>query len=160
MVKLIMGVGLPGSGKTTVLKALAEKYNFAYVSPDDIRLELHGNAADQSAMDEVWKRVHEKVAEALHARKNVIVDATFYKQHERRAFIKFAKEQGAERVYGAFADVGIEIADQRNQKRSRVVPRPVLERMNRALQEHPPTTEDGFESVNDFAALEELIQSF
>ena len=45
MKKLIMGIGIPGSEKTTVLKTFAEKYNYSYICPDDIRLELTGMGA-------------------------------------------------------------------------------------------------------------------
>jgi predicted kinase len=40
MSKLILGIGLPGSGKTTALKPFAEKNGYIYISPGDIREEL------------------------------------------------------------------------------------------------------------------------
>jgi dephospho-CoA kinase len=46
MAKIIIGIGVPGSGKTTALKPFAERNTYTYISPDDIRAELTGNAAD------------------------------------------------------------------------------------------------------------------
>lgn len=48
MSKVIVGIGLPGSGKTTALKPFADKNSYIYICPDDIRAELTGNPADQS----------------------------------------------------------------------------------------------------------------
>jgi len=38
MKKVIMGIGIPGSGKTTILKEFADKNGYEYICPDDIRL--------------------------------------------------------------------------------------------------------------------------
>jgi predicted kinase len=46
MSQAIIGIGIPGSGKTTYLKPLAARMGLPYVSLDDIRQELTGDAAD------------------------------------------------------------------------------------------------------------------
>lgn len=130
MPKVILGIGLPGSGKTTALKPFAEEYSYTYISPDDIRAELLGNAADQSRMREIWDEAYKRTAEALSAGHTVVFDATFAKGHERRDFIKFVRANGAEKVQGVFAAVPLEIANERNRSRERVVPDHAMTRMN------------------------------
>ncbi len=159
MVKMIMGVGIPGSGKTTALKPLAERYSYKYISPDDVRAELTGTATDQSKNKEVWEEVYTRVAKELESGETVVFDATFARENERKDFIKFAREHGAEKVQGIFASVPLEVADERNNSRERVVPRYAMERMDKMIQEHPPEIEDGFDSIfeiNEFQELENV----
>lgn len=154
MGKVVIGVGLPGSGKTTILKAFAERCEYVYISPDDIRMELHGDASEQSGMKEVWEKVHLRTLRALRKRRSVVVDATFYKRNERRDFIRFAKDHGAESIEAVFTNISLEVADERNRKRERVVRRHAMERMDKALQAQPPTEEDGFDKVFSIAEFQ------
>jgi predicted kinase len=108
MSKLILGIGLPGSGKSTALKPFAEKYGYAYISPDEIRAEVSGDASIQTDMRQVWDIVHERTAQALEDSKKVVVDATFVKGWERRAFIQFARDHGAKWVQGVFEIPAVE----------------------------------------------------
>ncbi len=156
MSKLILGVGLPGSGKTTALKPFAEANDYVYISPDDIRAEVSGDASVQVDMRQVWDLVHERTKEALERGENVVVDATFVKDFERKDFIAFARESGATKVQGVFADVPYEIARERNQSRERVVPEHAMERMKRFLDGDEPSVEDGFDSVFSINELQEL----
>lgn len=154
-----MGVGLPSSGKTTTLKDLADKHGYVYASPDMVRRELLGNEGDQSRLNEVWDIVHTRVAEALERGETVVLDSTHVNVEMRRNFIQFAKDHGAEKVQGVYMNVPLEIADERNQKRERVVPRFDMERMNKMLEDAPPRIEDGFDSLfslNEFQQLEEV----
>jgi predicted kinase len=89
MSKLIMGIGIPGSGKTTALKPFAEQNAYAYLCPDDIRIELTGNSADQSRNREVWAEAHKRVAHALENGETIVFDATFARDSERKNFIAF-----------------------------------------------------------------------
>jgi predicted kinase len=85
-----------------------------------------------------------------------VFDATFAKDTERKAFIEFAREHGAQKVQGVFAAVSYEIANERNQARERIVPEHAMERMHGMLKENPPIVEDGFDSVFDINELQEL----
>jgi predicted kinase len=156
MLKVVIGVGLPGSGKTTALKPFAEKNGYIYISPDEIREELYGNASIQRGMTEVWDMVHARAQEALHANKSIVVDATFAHANERRNFIAFCKNSGAEKVQGVFAVVPLELSDKRNQARERTVPRYAMERMYRDLSNEKPVVEDGFDAVFDINEFQEL----
>ena len=57
---LIMFVGVPGSGKTTFAKQLAEKLNAAVLNSDAIRLSMWGS------LEAIWKTHENKEARALN----------------------------------------------------------------------------------------------
>lgn len=147
MKKVIVGIGIPGSGKTTILKDFAGRNAYAYVCPDDIRAELTGNASDQSKNREVWENAYQKTAEYLKDGSTVVFDATFTHPEQRKEFLTFVREQGAEKVQGIFVDVGLKIAKERNKDRERHVPEYVLERMDSSLENFPPELTDGFDSI-------------
>jgi predicted kinase len=98
MAKVIMDIGIPGSGKTTVLKPFSEENNYTYISPDEIRFELTGSMADQSKNREVWTEAHKRVEVALRRGETVVFDATFARDSERKSFIQFARDHGAGKV--------------------------------------------------------------
>ncbi len=154
--KVILGVGLPGSGKTSALKPFAEKYSHTYISPDDIRAELLGDTANQSKNREVWDEAYKRTAEALQEGKTVVFDATFAKGTERRSFIDFVRAHGADKVQGVFAAVPLEIAGERNRLRERVVPEHAMERMSAMLKDEPPVMEDGFDSLFDINEFQKM----
>lgn len=156
---MIMGIGVPGSGKTTALRPFAEQNSYVYISPDDIRTELTGDSKNQSKNKEVWMEAHRRVAEALLDNKTVVFDATFARDSERKSFISFARENGAEKVQGVFARVPYDIASERNSHRERVVPDHAMERIQKMLDENPPKIEDGFDSIFDINEMQELIRA-
>jgi predicted kinase len=156
MAKVIMGIGIPGSGKTTVLKPFSEENNYTYISPDEIRFELTGSMADQSKNREVWAEAHKRVKDALSRGETVVFDATFAHDSERKTFIQFARDHGAEKVQGVHAEVPYDIASERNSLRERVVPTHAMERMHSTLNEKPPSLDDGFDSVFHINELQEL----
>ncbi|MEN9405644.1 MAG: hypothetical protein RLY47_603 [Candidatus Parcubacteria bacterium] len=156
MAKIIMGIGIPGSGKTTALRPFAENNAYTYISPDDIRAEFTGNTLNQSKNKEVWQEAHRRVAESLEKGETVVFDATFAKDFERKSFIQFARKHGAEKVQGVFAAVPFELANERNAARGRSVPEHAVSRMHEMLTDNPPVVEDGFDSVFDINELQEL----
>lgn len=156
MSKIIMGVGIPGSGKTTALKPFAEKYSYTYISPDDIRAELTGDPANQSKNKEVWEEAYRRVSEGLEKNETVVFDATFAQDTERKNFIEFARKHGAEKIQGIFAAVPYEIANERNNARQRIVPEHAMNRMYKNLKDNPPVVKDGFDSVFDINEFQEL----
>jgi len=146
--KALIGIGIPGSGKTTTLKKFAEKNNYVYICPDDIRAELSGgDAADQSKNKEVWELTYNRAAEALKSGISVVVDATFANSGQRKSFIEFLRKSGAEKIQGLYVDTPLEVAKERNSKRERQVPDFVLDRMHTSIKENPPALSDGLDSL-------------
>src|SRR3989344_3628898 len=110
MAKLIVGIGVAGSGKTTILKKFAADHRYAYICPDDIRQELLGDTTDNSRNPEIWKEAYQRTRDHLQKGESIVFDATFADQEYRRAFLKFARENGAEKIQGIFVDVPSEVA--------------------------------------------------
>lgn len=144
--KVIAGIGVPGCGKTTYLKPFAGAKGMVYISPDEIREELTGDARDHTREVDVWRIVHERLKEAL-ADKDVVVDATYSKARDRRELIDRAREAGADEVIAYWFDTPIGTCIERNRGRSRVVPEIVIANMYRRLRSNPPTTEEGFDRI-------------
>ena len=71
MAKLIMLIGIPGSGKTTYSKELTIKYNAKVISSDKVRQTFTG--IDEK---DVFPTVYKLCIEELKNGKNVILDAT------------------------------------------------------------------------------------
>ena len=159
MTKVIMGIGIPGSGKSTVLKKFSEKNGYLYICPDDIRAELTGDAGDQSKNREVWAAAYGRTSAALKDNQTIVFDATFANQNQRRDFISFAKENGADKIQGVYLDVPLSVATERNIGRERQVPDYAMERMDKNLRDFPPELADGIDTLvilNEDGELSEL----
>lgn len=74
--KLIIMVGLPGSGKSTRARELAVTENCIVLSSDSIRKELSGSEQDQTQNDKVFKLLYQRMNDLLSKGESVIVDAT------------------------------------------------------------------------------------
>lgn len=147
MRKLIIGIGIPGSGKTTILKNFAEKNNYAYICPDDIRQEISGDVYDRSKNKEVWIEAKKRAAKEFGIGNSVVFDATFANPKERKDFLSSARDNGAEKIEGVFVNIPVEIAKERNINRERNVPEPDIDRMNKNIQKFPPEISDGFDAL-------------
>ena len=153
MIKLILGIGIPGSGKTTILKTFAQKHNYEYICTDDVRsgLNIASNdslaASDNPVTISMWNAIRERTKEALKQGKTVVVDATFTKLELRKEFIDLARENGAEKVQGVFLDTPSEIAWQQSKQREREVPEHVFRERVKSITENPPKVIDGFDTI-------------
>mgnify|MGYP000849584666 CR=1 FL=1 len=115
--KLILPVGISGSGKSTWIKANTDA-NTVVVSPDDIRRELTGNISDQTKNGQVWALAFQRVADALNNGKNVILDATNVKSEDRKRLMNYMKVH-VDKPFEGFAkifSVDPEVAKQRVRK--------------------------------------------
>lgn len=147
MKRAIIGIGIPASGKTTILKELAKQEGFAYVNRDDIRQEFTGDPRDHSREPEVGRLSYARMRQGLLERGGVIVDATNVKRRDRRETIELLREGGAEEIVAYWLDIPLEVALSRNAARDRVVPSEVIEGMYRRLALNPPTLEEGFDRI-------------
>lgn len=157
MIKVIISIGIPGSGKSTVLKEFSEKYGYDYVCPDEIRKEMFGDAADQSKNIEVWDEARRKMKEILSQGKTVVFDATFTDAERRKEFFDFVKENGAEKIQGIFFDIPLEVAKERNLERERQVPEDIIEKMESDLKTVKPKTEEGLDAIFTLNEYQKLV---
>ncbi|HYE23286.1 MAG TPA: AAA family ATPase [Candidatus Paceibacterota bacterium] len=147
MSRVIAGIGIPGSGKSTSLLQYAREHSYAYISPDELRQEISGDVRIQSDMRLVWETAFLRLKEALERGETVVFDATQYKPVDRRDFADKAKSYGATEIVGVYFNVPLDTAKERNVLRARTVPEHALERMRRLLQEYPPSVADGFTAI-------------
>lgn len=115
--KLILPVGISGSGKSTWIRANTDS-NTIVVSPDEIRRELTGNISDQTKNNEVFALANKRAADALNAGKNVIFDATNIASRNRKTLLDYMKVhvEGEFDAVAKIFDVDPEIAKQRIKK--------------------------------------------
>jgi len=101
---LILVGGLPGVGKSTVARWLAEQHQFSWLRSDEIRKELAGLASHSRAAaglaqgiysadwtERTYGEMLQRAERALAEGRRVVVDATFAQQSYRRAFWELAK---------------------------------------------------------------------
>ena len=144
MSRAIIGIGLPGSGKSTDLRLLAADIGATYICPDDIRHEVAGDAADQSRNPIVWKLAYERLRRALVNGGQVVFDATNANGGDRRKLVAFCREH-TDTVEGIWFDTSLMVCLERNRLRPRVVPDEVIGRMYNQLKQDPPTENEGFD---------------
>jgi len=90
---IIIVIGLPGTGKTTFSKGLADHLDALHLNTDIIRdqLCLRGQY-DRKTKNLIYKTMQEKAATALKEGQKVVLDGTFYKKRLRKNYIAFAKK--------------------------------------------------------------------
>ena len=139
--KIVLMVGLPGSGKSTYLERLGVRA----LSSDAVRGLLADDETDQSIHREVFATLRYLLRRRLALNRPVTyLDATHLTPGERRPYVKMGQISGYA-VEAVFFDVPLEVCRERNRKRNRVVPEDVMEKMAAKLV--PPTIEEGFSKV-------------
>lgn len=126
--RLIMMIGLPGSGKSYRAKILAEEYDANVHSSDSIREELSGDIDNQDINDLVFRTLHNRIKEDLQNGKNCIYDATNISYKKRMAFLQELQSIPCEKICILMATPYKECL-KNNSNRDRVVPEEVIERM-------------------------------
>ncbi len=87
--KLVMLVGIAGSGKSSYAQYLLQEHTVdIVVSSDALRAELYGDENDQTHNTEVFNEVHKRIRKALKEGKSVCYDATNLSSKRRMNFLK------------------------------------------------------------------------
>lgn len=152
----VMGVGIAGAGKTTVLKRLALRHRFAYISRDDLMLALTGDPHEQAGREMIGKFADNVALVELGRRPGVVIDSTFVDKTKRVRKIIHLRLIGADRVIGIFFDTPLAVARRRNRGRRFAVAEHILRAQYRMILEHPPALSDGFDALYSFKELSVL----
>lgn len=143
--EIILTVGLPRSGKTT----WARQQGLPIVSPDSIRLALHGKRFEALAEDMVWSIVFIMIRSLIMAGNDkVIVDATHVSEKRRAVYRdKFPGYKISYKVFHSTKDECIRRALALNDQE--IVP--IIEKM--AAECEPCTTTYLFDKPSPFDEL-------
>lgn len=152
MTKLLLLIGLPGSGKTTLARhLLADCPEMQIISTDAIRRQLFGDEAFQGTWLRVWREVLRQFRQALATGSTAIYDATNAQRRQRREVIASAREIGFTHITGIWVDTPVWLCLARNKRRQRQVPEEVIFRMHRQLRDVPPSEQEGLDGLFRFA---------
>lgn len=139
----VLGVGLPGLGKSEILRPYADSVGASFLSAADMRRSVNGGMTRRP----VWNMLHDRAGELLRAGESIVVDAG-HTNHERRG-----KEILEYRRLGALSVIAIEFQAVLEELAGRDVKSltgltyRALEEMCIDLSLHPPSVEEGFDEV-------------
>ena len=143
-------VGIPASGKSHFAQEVVKRDpRYVVVSTDAVREKLYGDAVIQGDWREIEAEVLAQIQGAIAQERPVIYDATNVRRAWRVDFLRSLQElRNPPLTWVAWVmEVPVEICQQRNRDRPRVVPPHVIERMAQSLAQAPVTTAEGFEEV-------------
>lgn len=139
--RVIVLVGLPGSGKSAYLEGLG----VTGLSSDALRGLLADDQTDQGIHPQVFETLRYLLRQRLLlGRHTTYIDATNLTPGERHPYIAIGRAYGCE-LEAVFFDTPLEICLERNQRRARQVPDEAVRRMAEKLK--PPSLEEGFSRI-------------
>lgn len=145
--KLIMLIGLPGSGKTTYAKeyiAKNSKYgDIVHLSSDAIRAELYGDEAIQGNPTDVFSTMQRRALEALSNCSSVVYDATNMTRKDRASILSVCPKCAKTEAHLIWAP--IEDCIYRDANRDRTVGKAVIDKMLKRFQ--APWYDEGFHDI-------------
>lgn len=128
MKKLIVLVGIPGSGKTTLAKKIAAR-GYHCLNADSIRQELWGDPADQREPEKVFGIFFQQLEDLLAEGKDIVIDNTNINQKQRKPILERAAKAGYTDVQLWLLDVPLDVCLERNKGRERAVPDDIVANM-------------------------------
>jgi len=137
-------VGVPASGKSTLAKRLARSKNALVLSTDTIRQILYGNPKTQGNWEDIQRVLHNLLLKCVSQNKSVIINATHTLRAHRQTLLTLSKQINWTCIY---LKTDLDTCHKRNLKRSRVVPKDVINSMHQNLLNEPPTLTEGFKQI-------------
>ena len=148
MAKLIILMGLPGSGKSYYAKLIqradADGTGVVIHSSDAIREELFGDPGSQENNSLVFEVMHRRTQADLRKGLTVVFDATNITRKARRGAINLASKDDI--VEGHIVWAPVEVCRERDAERERTVGIDVIDKMIRRWQS--PWFDEGFHRLS------------
>ena len=142
--KLIILVGIPGSGKTTYAKEYARVHdNTIHISSDSIRAELYGDESIQGNPVEVFSTMQNRTVDTIISGKNVLYDATNMTRKDRAGIINSCLKHAQIEAHIIWCP--IETCIERDANRERTVGLAVIDKMLKRFQ--APYYDEGFDDI-------------
>ena len=142
--KLILLVGIPGSGKTMYAENYIERNNDTiHLSSDAIRKELYGDESVQGDPAEVFSLMRQRAIELLNEGHNVVYDATNMTRKDRACIIGACPRFVQIECHIIWAP--IEECIKRDAARERTVGKEVIDRMIKRFQ--APYYDEGIDEI-------------
>lgn len=139
-------IGLSGSGKSTIAKEYANKYNASIVSSNGVRKELYGKENIQGDPNAVFGLVYNRCCNLLKNGFSVILDCTNIKRKDRKKFFDYCNKKNINAIHHAIVlCTPYHICLKRNNNRHRVVPEDVIKRQ--MYNFNIPFFQEGFDYI-------------
>lgn len=153
MSHLLLLIGLPGSGKSSLTTQLMQQCpKRRIVSTDAIRSQLFGDEriqGDWLKIEREITRQFQQTVEQSNAGEvsEGIYDATNAVRSQRREAIELARTCGFTQITGVWLKTPLWLCLQRNYQRDRQVPENIILKMHRRLLGAVPRVEEGFDRL-------------
>jgi predicted kinase len=139
--KIVLLVGLPGSGKSTWAEGKP-----GVLSSDAVRELLADDPNNQYIHALVFRVLRDLLKHRVELKRPVTyVDATNLTPYEREPYVKLAHQLNC-KIEAVFFDVPLEECLRRNRGRARMVPDEIIRKMAARLVK--PSAKEGFSRVN------------
>lgn len=133
--RIILLIGIPGSGKTTLAIKLKTK-GFKVLNADSIRAQLYGDEANQGNPQEVFDIFFNYLDYELKLGQDLIIDNTNLNKKHRTPIISKARMANYQDIQLWYLDVPLEICLTRNSLRTRKVNEEIITNMHKELNLH------------------------
>ena len=160
MVRLILLIGLPGSGKSSLAQQMLEANpKLLLISTDRIREKLFGNEAIQGPWFLVWQEVDRQFRQAVVPLSRAVAPAAIYdatnaQRRHRREALALARATGFTHITGLWVDTPVWLCLARNRRRTRQVPEDAIFRMHRQLRDAPPSRNEGLDCLIHYSSTQ------
>lgn len=141
MSKVIILVGIPGIGKSTLASKL-EAGGYVRLSADAIRGELYGDENVQGNQSHIFGILYDRYEASLRKKKNIVIDNTNINKKARRGFIQLARDYNYD-IFLWLMPLDVERAVRQNSERARQVPEEIIRKRFKALLANLPTETEG-----------------
>lgn len=145
--KLIVLIGIPGSGKSTVAKALSKKHDAVIHSSDELRLEMFGSYDVQDRNIELFEELNNRIKTSLLIDgQSVIADMTNLNYKNRRSLLNLVHKTLYIEKIAIVVATTIDTCIKRDSERDRTVGARVINRM--VKQFCFPVYGEGFDKID------------